>query len=165
MEAIHKIRKVPDLSSAVRVRRPILDKIPVRPGPRFFAPKEDPLEKAALQNVPGTLPERIVWKWLIDEDHIFEAQSIQEGGRMVIGGSVVDFLVYSMAGRPVCIRVMGDYWHGPQFPERQARDDEQRARLNMMGYIVCDLWEHDIYEAVLQNRLTSYIENEVGNAA
>ena len=68
---------------------------------------EDPVEKAALQGVPGTLPERIVWKWLEDEDRIYEAQRAELGGRLWVGGAVVDFVVYDLGMRPVMLRVQG----------------------------------------------------------
>lgn len=123
------------------------------------------LERAALQGVEGTLPERIVWKWLEDHGHSYEHQRTEFGGRLVAGGAVVDFFVYDLAAKPVVLRVMGDYWHGPSFPGRQARDDEQAMRLTQQGYIVADLWESDIYEAVLQENLSRYILGEVDKAA
>jgi hypothetical protein len=159
---VRKIAKIPDLAEMPEPKRAKVERIPVKPrGSVRWGRKEDPLEKAALQGVPGTLPERIVWKWLLDEDYLFETQLAVAGGRMVIGGSVVDFVVYDIAGQPVALRVQGDYWHGPKFPDRQARDDEQFWRLHQMGYKVVDLWESDIYEAVRQERLTPYIEGEV----
>jgi len=126
---------------------------PKQPGRR-----EDPLEKAALQDVPGSLPERIVWKWLERKGHLYEAQMPQFGGRVLAGGAVVDFIVYDLAGMPVVIRVQGDYWHGPMRPGQQSRDDDQSARLRLQGYLVVDLWEGDIYEAVQHDRLSQYIE-------
>jgi len=159
-----KISKIRDLSQPARVRAPLVDGIPLRPrGGVEWGPEEDPLEKAAAQNVPGTLPERIVWKWLEDHDYTFEAQRAEYGGRLVVGGAVVDFLVYGF-GRPIALRVQGTYWHGPEFPERQARDDEQFYRLISLGYGVADLWEHDIYQAVLDDRLTAYMEDALWSA-
>ena len=155
------IRKIPALGSVPRTRKPSLEKIPTHPRSAVWAPEEDKLEKAAIQGVPGTLPERIVWKWLLDNDYTFVGQYAESGGNLTVGGSVVDFVVYDIAGRPVALRVMGDYWHGPKFPWRQARDDEQYYRLTGMGYLVVDLWESDIYEAVLEDRLTPYIMGEI----
>lgn len=160
LSTVRKVGSVGEVGSGT-IRRPITTPPPLLPREAAWAAKEDPLEKAAKQGVPGTLPERIVWKWLEDNDHQFVTQSEEGGGRLSVGGAVVDFLVYTMAAQPVAIRVQGDYWHGPAFPERQARDDEQAERLRKWGYIVVDLWEHDIYDAVLNNRLTSYIEAEV----
>lgn len=159
---IRKISKLRDLSSFPRkLRTAKRSGIPLRPRPVDWGKEEDPLEKAAMQDVPGTLPERIVLKWLTDQDYTFTPEAAEMGGQMVLGGAVIDFLVYDMAGQPVALRVQGDYWHGPKFPDRQAKDDDQFRRLTQMGYKVVDLWEHDIYEAVLYDRLTEYIEGEV----
>jgi hypothetical protein len=160
---IPKIRSIASLGapSSASIQKPVTTPIPLTPRGTHWGKKEDPLEAAAKQGVPGTLPERIVWKWLEDNDHLFDAQSEQGGGRLSVGGAVVDFLVYTLAGATVAIRVQGDYWHGPAFPERQARDDEQADRLRQWGYIVADLWEHDIYDAVLNHRLDSLIRDAV----
>ena len=147
-----KVHKLP------RVRG---ERISIRPRPYPAKSDEDKLEEAAMQGVPGTLPERIVWKWLDEQGYRYITQGSEFGGRLVMGGAVVDFLVYDMSGLTVALRVQGDYWHGPTFPGRQARDDEQFARLTARGYLVVDLWESDIYEAVLQDRLTAYITREV----
>lgn len=125
---------------------------------------EDPLEKAAMQGVDGSLPERIVWKYLATRGHLFTAQSAAMGGRLTVGGAVVDFLVYDLGARPVAMRVQGDYWHGPARPDQQARDDAQASRLRGQGYVVADLWESDIYQAVRFDRLGAYIREEVGRA-
>ena len=161
---ITKIAKIADLDEMPPAPKSVKkERIAVSPrGSVRWGKAEDPLEKAALQGVPGTLPERIVWAWLIKEDHSFTAQRAEMGGRQVVGGAVVDFLVYSMAAMPVAMRVQGDYWHGPKFPKRQARDDEQYYRLTEQGYLVVDLWEKDIYDAVRNKRLTDYIMGEVG---
>jgi len=152
--SIGELAKIPKLTDKPRRVRRI--KAPLQ-----RRSDEDKLEAAALQGVPGTLPERIVWKWLQDHDYRFITQGAEFGGRMVIGGAVVDFVVYDIAGRAVALRVMGDYWHGPSFPDRQARDDEHYHRLSQMGYLVIDLWEGDIYEAVKKDRLTPYILGEI----
>lgn len=165
IDGIGKVGKIPALSDMPRTRRATIERIPARPrGAVRYGAGEDKLEKAALQGVPGTLPERIVWKWLIDQDYSFVGQYAESGGNLVVGGSVVDFVVYDIAGKPTALRVMGDYWHGPKFPTRQARDDEQFYRLVSMGYVVVDLWESDIYQAVEHDRLTAYIMGEVFSA-
>ncbi len=156
-----KIRKISKLGAVPRTRRAMLERVPGAPRSGTWAHEEDKLEKAALQGVPGTLPERIVWKWLIVNEYTFLAQRSEAGGNLVVGGAVVDFLVYDIAGQTTALRIMGDYWHGPKFPGRQARDEEQFWRLTAMGYLVVDLWESDIYEAVKKERLTAYILGEV----
>lgn len=167
-KAIRKVREVPSLADLpelgeAKARRPVQVEIPRAPR----APVgrvEDKLEKAAVQSPVGTLPERIVWKWLLDHDYQFEYQLAELGGRDVVGGSVIDFVVYGVGLKRIVIRVMGTYWHGPKFPERQARDDEQFIRLHALGYAVCDLWEHDIYDAVENDRLTPYMEDNLFDA-
>lgn len=155
---IRKVRSLPGLGE-VGDRKPVQVDIPIAPRVPVGR-EEDKLEKAAIQSPVGTLPERIVWKWLVDHDYQFEYQLAELGGRDVVGGSVIDFVVYGL-GKPIVIRVQGDYWHGPKFPDRQARDDEQFYRLHARGYAVCDLWESDIYEAVENDRLTPYMEDNL----
>jgi G:T-mismatch repair DNA endonuclease (very short patch repair protein) len=157
-----KIKGIPSIWDVPkRPKRITAERIPLRPRILDRGAEQDKLEAAALQGVLGTLPERIVWKWLVDHQHRFIVQQTEFGGPLVIGGAVVDFVVYDL-GRPVALRVQGTYWHGPQFPQRQARDDEQFARLTAMGYHVVDAWEQDIYNAVLNDALTAYIMGEVG---
>lgn len=161
ISGLGRVRKIPRLSEIPRARKAKAEPIPTHPRADYWGVAEDKLEKAALQGVPGTLPERIIWKWLLANDYSFIGQYAESGGNLVIGGAVIDFLVYDLAGLPAALRIMGDYWHGPDFPNRQARDDEQFYRLTAMGYLVVDLWEKDIYEAVEHDALTAYIMREV----
>lgn len=124
-------------------------------------PPKDPLEAAAVQGVVASLPERIVWKWLVDHGHLFTTQKAELSSPQTVGGTTVDFVVYSLAPQPVVFRVQGVYWHGPEFPGARAHDDEQAGRLRRQGYLVVDLRENDIYEAVLRKRLTRYIEKRL----
>ena len=154
-----KVRKISKVGELPAVRKMGSGRISVR---RQVPGKvADPLEKAALQGVPGTLPERIVWKWLEDEDHLYEAQRAELGGRMWVGGAVVDFVVFDLGTNPVALWVQGDYWHGPAQGERQARDDEQADRLRLQGYVVVDLWEAELYEAARHERVGRYIMDQV----
>jgi len=165
MKGIQGLPGIADLPDLFAFEEASWDEIPAfRPiatRPQIPGLRGDPLEAAAMQGVDASLPERIVWNWLEREGHHYEASYNLLGGRLMIGGAVVDFIVYDMAATPVALRVMGDYWHGPGFPDRQERDDEQAGSLRRLGYQVVDLWEHDIYEAVVKNRLTEYIEGEV----
>lgn len=120
----------------------------------------DVLEAAAVRPGRGTLPERIVWKWLEGQPYLFRVQQAEFGGRGQLGGVALDFVVFGIAALPVALRVQGGYWHGPQ-SDRKSLDDEQAARLRMKGYLVVDLWEQDIYAAVRGDRLTSYIMERV----
>ena len=128
--------------------------------PEVKAP-EDPLEKAAVQGIIATLPERIIWKWLIDHDHVFQTQKPELGGVRTTGGVTADFVVYTLTTQKVVFRIQGEYWHGPEFPGTRAHDDEQAGRLRRRGYLVVDLQEAAIYEAVLDGRLTRYIESRL----
>ena len=68
----------------------------------------------------------------------FSAQVSFEGGRGILGGMAVDFILpdYNMV-----IRVMGP-WHN--FPEARSRDEMQRVYLSGRGFTVIDLWEQDL---------------------
>ena len=122
---------------------------------------KDPLEAKAKQGVIGSLPERIIWKWLEDQKLAFQWQQSAFGGRMLRGGMVLDFVVLGLAAGPVVIRVQGDYWHGPTSPGRPGRDDDQAQRLRAKGYIVLDLWESDIYAYALRGELRVLIERAI----
>lgn len=124
-------------------------------------PPEDPLEAAAVQGVVASLPERIVWKWLAKHNHVFTTQKAELGGVRTVGGTTADFVVYTFGPQVVVLRIQGEYWHGPEFPRARAHDDEQAGRLRAQGYLVVDLQEAAIYEAVLTGRLTRYIENRL----
>ena len=159
IEKFGKVRKVAKIGELPAVRTMGRQGIGVKK--QVPGRVEDPVEKAALQGVPGTLPERIVWKWLEDEDRLYETQLAELGGRFWVGGAVVDFVVYDLGERPVALRVQGDYWHGPGQGERQARDDEQAVRLAGLGYVGGDLWEGELYEAARYDRVGRYIEGEI----
>jgi len=107
---------------------------------------EDVREARAISRykVKGTLPERIVLKALIDQVHLvngvdFDFQSSQSGGRIELGGMVVDFLFPIMM---LVIQVQGQT-HGGFL--RSRKDEEQNAILQAMGYRVVDVEEQLIY--------------------
>jgi len=159
LPSIDTLDSLPDLTrrqqgiSAITLR-------PETPGAQTETQMES-LEKAAVQGVEGSLPERIVWRWLQSQGLMFEPQYHAMGGRLTVGGAVIDFLVWGLSGVPVAIRVQGGYWHGPTFHERTIEDQIQADRLRGQGYLVLDLWEQDIYDAVLFDRLDAYIRNEL----
>lgn len=114
----------------------------------------DPREQYAVPKtqVTGTLPERIFYKALNDlhlQDGVdFDFQSSLAGGRIILGGLVVDFL---FRRPPLAVRIQGKYWHG-EFDRENGnlmhgdivqgrRDDEQGMELNENGFAVLDLWE------------------------
>lgn len=161
---IRKISKISKISTTPKVKVGA-DFEPITKSTRFVISKqksdEEKLEAYAADIPDRSLPERLVYTGLIELDLSFETETDIAGGRFVMGGSVSDFIVYGLLVQAVVLRVQGDYWHGPQFPMRQLKDDEQRDMLIGQGYIVVDLWEWAIYEAVLEGRLPQFIEDEI----
>lgn len=108
---------------------------------------EDPLEARAVPHdlVRGTLPERIVYRSLVDEfrlvpDFDFNFQTSLQGGRIDTGGIVADFLFPIMK---MVIQVQG-----PTHFEylREKKDEEQMMALEEMGYHVLYIEEPEIYD-------------------
>lgn len=107
---------------------------------------EDPLEARAVpkDQVKGTLPERIVFKYLTNVLKLvngidFDFQSSQSGGRMELGGLVADFLFFYLK---IVIQVQGST-HSDYL--RMKKDEEQRGILEDMGYRVFDIEESTCY--------------------
>ena len=119
-----------------------------RRGPKRPWVGEDPRELRAVPKtmVFGTLPERIVYKSLLDyglqEGTDFDFQSSLMGGRIELGGMVADFLFER--GHMV-IRVQGP---GHQEYEQRGRDTDQKQRLERMGFAVYDIADIDVYDQV-----------------
>lgn len=157
--SLRRIDDLPDLSKrqAGRVQIALRPEVPEA----STETQRETLEKAAKQGVDASLPERIIWKWLETQRLAFAPQYVEMGGRLTVGGAVIDFLVWGLSGVPVAIRVQGGYWHGPTFHERTIEDQIQADRLRGQGYLVLDLWEQDIYDAVRFDRLDAYIRNEL----
>ncbi len=104
----------------------------------------NPLEERATQGIRGTLPERILHKYLITKMRFvdgvdFEFQTSLQGGRLDTGGIVADFLFPLMK---VVLNPTGpthsEYW-------RQRKDEEQISALEELGYRVYMIDENDIY--------------------
>ncbi len=87
----------------------------------------------------GSLPERILWRTLDNAGIAFDFQSSMQGGRAMLGGMVVDFLLHD---RKVAIRVQGTLWHTGL--EGEARDMEQAQVLAKLGWTVIDVWDWQI---------------------
>jgi len=113
-----------------------------------YRPKvgEDPLERRAIPKsvLRGTLPERIVFKFLVDKLRMVEGvdftfQSSQSGGRIELGGIVVDFLFPEMK---LIIQVQGPT-HDTFL--RAKKDIEQVDILTEMGYRVFEITDDMIY--------------------
>lgn len=120
------------------------------------------LDTVQQQLIPAgsTLPEMIVALALIWGGYRFAAQRPEDGGRLRLGGAVVDFIVYT--GRPIVIRVQGDYWHS--LPNHRRRDAMQLLRLISRGYTVIDLWEHDLYQAWTQGTIVLFVRQSLQGA-
>jgi len=153
-----KLPRLPQPSKAIKVREPRATRIKAAfRGLGQAATLED-----KAKPVPGiSLPERIVWAWLDSQGISYDVQLAEYGGRTMAGGTLIDFILYGLADRPVALRIMGDYWHGPQFPVRMNHDRQAADRLRMRGYLVVDLMEGDIYQAAQEDRLTDFITGEV----
>lgn len=110
----------------------------------------------------GTLPEIMVGLALARQGIPAQAQVSEEGGRLRIGGSIVDYKVF--LGRSIIIvRVQGTYWHN--LPGVKAKDMMQLRRLRQLGYRVADIWEHDLYVAWAEGRLDSFVRKLVMEVA
>lgn len=119
-------------------------------------------DKQALIPLAGTLPEIMVALALVWLGYVFQWQRSEDGGRLRVGGAIVDFLVF-FGGQRVLIRVQGSYWHS--LPERKRSDLVSAERLRAKGYRLWDAWEHDIYQAWVDGRLKNFVEHGVANAA
>jgi hypothetical protein len=116
----------------------------------------------AMVPLAGTLPERMVGLALVWLGYYFQFQRAEDGGRLRLGGSVVDFIVF-MGGHRIVVRVQGDYWHS--LPERKRSDAMQADRLRALKYRVADLWESDINTAWVNGNLKTFVEQGVMNAS
>ncbi len=95
-----------------------------------------------IHNTPveATIPERLVFAWLVMHKYSFEFQAPIMGGRTNPGGAVADFIVYDTMP-PLIIRVQS-YWHTTT--SQKYFDDSQYSDLLVLGYRVEDIWEWDI---------------------
>ncbi len=98
-------------------------------------------QRAAKLNQLASLPERIMYKALMQRRIPFDFQSSMQGGRAQLGGMVVDFLLLD---RRAVIRVQGDYWHSGV--AEMARDEVQKCVLESLGYDVWDIWDYEVYD-------------------
>jgi G:T-mismatch repair DNA endonuclease (very short patch repair protein) len=110
----------------------------------------------------GTLPEVIVAICLVQLGYYFQSQNSEMGGRMRLGGGVVDFKVF-LGATVTVVRVQGDYWHGQ--PDRIKADAMQFAILHSQGYRVVDIWEGALYEAWTERRAKTFVEKAILNAS
>lgn len=110
----------------------------------------------------GTLPEQMVALALCWLKLPFQCQRSEDGGRLRLGGAVVDLIVNAGA-TIIAIRVMGDYWHS--LPDRKMKDAVQLERLRAKRYRVWDVFEHELYQAWVDGRLKTLVSDGVQGAA
>ena len=108
----------------------------------------------------GTLPEIMAALGMLWAKIPFQAQISYSGGRMALGGAVVDYKV--QYGGVVIVRVMGDYWHS--LSGRKMKDITQWNRLHGYGYKVADVWESDLYRVWREGRLADFMREAVMGA-
>lgn len=115
-------------------------------GPKRSRIGEDIREARAVSKgqVNGTLPERIVYKFLVERLSLvagidFNFQSSQMGGRLELGGLVADFAFPLMR---MIIQVQGPT-HDTFL--RSRKDIEQTGDLTNMGYMVKEIDDDTIY--------------------
>jgi hypothetical protein len=115
----------------------------------------DPREARAVPKdvVKGSLPERIVYKYLTDNLKLvpmvdFDFQSAQDGGRVELGGFVCDFVFLNLK---FVIQVQGVH-HKEYLQER--KDQQQEDVMAEFGYRVEQIWEDEIYDEYrFENRM------------
>lgn len=79
-----------------------------------------------------------VYYYLKKRNIPFTEQVSYEGGRGILGGMAVDFVLFELG---LVLRVMGP-WH--TFDNARSRDEMQRIYLSGRGFNVVDLWEADL---------------------
>ncbi len=98
-------------------------------------------EEELMQYAPGgSVPERMVYGWLVRHDMPFQYQVSVLGGRQVPGGAVLDFVIYAR-DVPIVVRLQS-YWH--QNAEQQWRDSIQLSMLTELGMVVEDVDEYEV---------------------
>ena len=125
-----------------------------RRGPKRTWIGENQLEARAWpkSRIRGTLPERIIYKYLVEtmrfqEGSDFDFQSSLQGGRIDTGGIVADFLFKTLR---IVLNPLG-----PTHYEflRMKKDDEQISALEEMGYQVYMIPEEDVYNEYVFDEL------------
>ena len=97
---------------------------------------------------PGSAPEYAIY-WAHDKLGLKEGinffyQSPFAGGRLFIGGAVIDFMEIDVN---VAIRVQGLYFHAYAGGDRRALDHLQRIAIESQGITVVDITDEDALES------------------
>lgn len=117
------------------------DSIPT--GKKLFIKHGETPEEALAKIAPveaKSMPERLLYGWLIKHHISFAYQTNVAGGRAVPGGAVLDFVIYEKAA-PMVIRLQS-YWH--KGAENVYADDIQLNMLQQMGFVVVDIYDYEI---------------------
>ena len=109
----------------------------------------------------GTLPEQMVALALCWLKLPFQCQRSEDGGRLRLGGPW--WTSWCLGSKPTVLRCHGDYWHS--LKDRKLKDAVQLERLRAQGYRVADLWEGEIYQAWVDGRLKSFVDDSIQGAA
>lgn len=134
---------------------------------------EADLSFIAAGKTSGTLPERLVAKWLVSHDFPYEGMGDANrlnrgfafqvpllGGRERNGGTVVDFVVSASASRTkqgLAIFPEGAYWHKQL--ENSIKDESKYQRLKAAGYEVMTLWDYEALEpGVLDEKMRAALK-------
>ena len=113
----------------------------------------------------GTLPEQMVGlalAWLGYLPGMAQAQISEGGGRLKVGGAVVDWIL-RLGGQKIAIRVTGVYWHS--LPDRALKDIVQYDRLHQLHYLVVDILDTELYLAWTEGRLKAFVAEKIQEAA
>jgi hypothetical protein len=105
----------------------------------------------------GTLPERLVAKWLLNNNYSYGGMGLNYnrsadfafqvpllGGKGVAGGTVVDIFVSPNASNTrfgTAVFPEGYYWHN--LPNQALKDKTKYATLEMLGYKVVTMWDYE----------------------
>tara|TARA_R110000868_G_scaffold21307_3_gene88533 strand:- start:3718 stop:4290 length:573 start_codon:yes stop_codon:yes gene_type:complete len=104
--------------------------------------------KLRVKEPLASLPELIAYDWLSGKGIPFIYQGSADGGRMMRGGQVPDFVI-PMAGMAICWRIQGEYWHS----RPGAKEQDLVNKIALLGgtaaglpvSAVVDCWEGQIY--------------------
>jgi len=106
-------------------------------------PEDAPLPDRTPFALTTELPIKL---WLEENNIEFEFQCYLEVGETF---TLVDFFIpLPSSDTGICLYCDGDYWHGPEFPETQEKDEMQVRELERLGHVVIRLWEADIENGV-----------------
>lgn len=146
--------RMPQVPQFTRSKRRAAERegVEIRPlaGPEIPLPAEEDEEILAQYDAwnartNGSLPEFIVWRFLVYDKKLIEGsdfyyQAPFGGGRTSFGGYISDFL---FPIRQEIWNVQGLRWHVLHTEDR-ARDMIAKMMLTSQGYKVLELWEDDL---------------------